>query len=199
MSAISTRRISLRSLPTFFLLLGLCACGTSPPLVNEFLDSGTGVTVTSNNTPLVLYRENPAHAAYSRNFVHIGPIEVNRTGKYQYFLWIGVWNTMQLTNDAKQRDGFESIVLYADGEPLALELAGWTPEAIGTSQSVYLKPVASAADAYYNVTVDQIRLIAEAKDIRLRTTGASPREYQLWDNQRDAHQSLQAFLESAFF
>lgn len=192
----SAHRKAVRRLPALILVFGLVACATSSRLTNEFLDPLTGVTVTSNDTPLVLYRDNPSRAAYARNYVHLGPIQVNRSGNYQYYLWVGVWNTMQ-TNTNKHRDGFDSITVFADGEPLSLKLAGWTPEAIGTSVPVYLKPVASATDAYYQVTVDQIRVIAEASDIRIRTTGTSPKEYQLWDSQRAARKSLEAFLSSA--
>ena len=78
---------------------------------------------------------------------------------------------------------------------MALELAGWTPEAIGASEPVYLPPVASALDAYYQVTADQIRLIANSNDIQLRTTGFSPRAFELWDDQASARDSLLAFLD----
>jgi hypothetical protein len=177
----------------------LGACASSADSTNEILDRRTGVTITSNVTPMILYRENPSLASHARNYLHLGPIEVNNTGSYQYFLWVGIWNTMETSDSSRQRHGFDGITIFADGEPLVLELAGWTPDAIGASAPVYLKPVSSAADAYYSVTVDQIRLIAEAKDIRLRTSGTSPREYSPWDAQRSARQSYQAFLETAFF
>lgn len=186
-------RVSPGRLAGLLALLCLCACATSTPHVNEFLDPRTGVTVTSSVAPLVLYRNNPAVAAYARNYVNLGPIKVNRMGAYTYFLWVGIWNTMEPA-DIRSRDGFESITLFADGEPFTLDLAGWSPSAIGTSLPVYRKPVASAADAYYRVTIDQIRLIAEADEIRLRTTGPSRREYQLWERQRSAYRSLKAFL-----
>ncbi len=101
---------------------------------------------------------------------------------------------MQRSDIMEHRDGFESIVIFADGEPLPLELSGWTPNAIGTSEPTYLKPVASSTDAYYQVTVDQIRLIAEATDIRLQTSGSFPREFGLWDDQRSAKDCLAEFL-----
>jgi hypothetical protein len=101
------------------------------------------------------------------------------------------------TNDvSQQRDDFESIVLIADGEPLLLDLVGWTPAAIETSVPVYPKPVASSLDAYYRVTADQIRLIARAVDLQLRTTGPSPREFGLWGEQRQAKLELNRFLAS---
>ncbi len=120
-------------------------------------------------------------------------------GRHQYFLWAAIWSTLQDTHLADERDGFESIVVFADGEPLELSSVGWTPQAIGASESVYIKPVASAAEAYYEVTVDQLRLIVEATDIRLKTTGAQARDYQLWDNQAAARNSMQAFLERVSF
>jgi len=141
-----------------------------------------------------MYRDNPSRTAYARYYLHLGPIEVNRTGTCQYFLWIGIWDTMQTADRSQHRDGFESIVLFADCDPLLLDLTGWTADAIGASESVYLKPVTSAADAYYRVTADQLRLITEATDIRLRTTGASPKEYELWDDQRAARNNLTQFL-----
>ena len=96
----------------------------------------------------------------------------------------------------QSRDGFESIVVFADGEPLPLQIAGWTATAIGASESVYLKPVASAADAYYEVTLDQLRLISEAKDIRLQSTGTRRGSYEPWDDQKSAKAGLLEFLAS---
>jgi len=97
------------------------------------------------------------------------------------------------------RNGFESIVIFADGEPLPLEIAGWTAAAIGASEPVYLKPVASAADAYYEVTFDQLRLIAEAKDVRLHSAGPRTESYEPWDDQRSARAGLIEFLASSAY
>jgi len=180
-------------------VLMLVGCASSSPTVNEKLDPNTGVTVTFARTPLVLYRDNPSQAAYARNYVHLGPIQVNRTGTYRYYLWLGIWDTMQVADISRHRDGFESIVVFADGEPLMLDLKGWTPESIGATEPTYLKPVASTADAYYEVTADQIRLIANARDIRVQATGTSPREFQLWDQQESARSSLSRFLSHTVF
>ena len=194
--------ISRQLPPTRFLLcVALAAlataCASNPTsATREFLDTATGVTVTSSRAPIVLYRDNPAAAAYARNVIHMGPIEVNRSGNYRYFLWVGIWNTMQPAGTDTSRDGFETIVIVVDGEPMTLELAGWTPAAIGTSAPVYSKPVASAADAYYPVTIDQLRFIAEGRDISLRTTGTSKREFALWSAQNEAREGLFTFLDS---
>ena len=158
-----------------FFLLGLISCGTSPSISNEKLDPLTGVTVTFVEAPLILYRENWAKAAYARNLVNMGPIQVNRAGNRRYYLWVGIWSTMRVAEISEHRNAFESILIFADGEPLSLNVNGWTPDSIGLSEPAYIKPVASAVDAYYEVTADQIRLIAEATDLRLQSSGIARR------------------------
>lgn len=129
----------------------------------------------------------------------MGPIQVNRSGDYQYYIWLSAWATMVSAETSERQADLESVLIFADGEPLSLEVAGWTPGTIGTSEPVYLKPVASAVDAYYRVTADQIRLIAEASDLRLRTSGPRSQEFILWDQQRGAKRGLREFVDQAFF
>lgn len=180
-------------------LLVIGGCASSGELVQDQLDSTTGVTITRANAPLVLYQDNSAHAAHARNFVYLGPVEVNRMGEYRYYLWMGIWSAISDTYPAEQRDGFESVTLFVDGEPIQLTLTGWTANSIGASGSVYVKPVASAADAYYEVTIDQIRVIADSRDIRLHTNCAIPAAFELWINQQSAFESLQQFLQYAAY
>jgi len=174
-------------------------CSSDSAMVRDQLDPVTSVTISYCQTPMVFYRDVSGRAAYARDFVHLAPLEVNRGGDFRYYLWLGIWNTMEDPRVDQSRDGFESIVIFADGEPLPLEIAGWTVAAIGASKPVYLKPVASAADAYYAVTVDQLRLIAEARDVRLITTGSRNESYEPWDNQRSARESLTEFLEGSVY
>lgn len=181
------------------LLLGLVGCAPSPKLIKQVLDPVTAVTVTTSITPLLFYRDNPSRAAYARNFLNLGPIEVNRSGSYRYYIWIGAWSTQQTDDPVVLRDSLESVIVFADDEPLKLEVSGWSPEILGTKTHPYLRPVADAIDAYYLVTLDQIDLLAEAKNIRLRTSGSSPRDYDVWDDQRAARQSLDEFVVKAAF
>ncbi len=189
-----------RKLTGSFVLAALLAgCGSSGPLVAEQLDPVTGVTVTHATAPLVLYRDNSAIAAHARDFVYVGPVEVNRMGSYSYYLWLGIWSTIQDDNDFEQRDGFESVVIFADGEPLRLELKGWSSDSIGVSTSIYPPPTASAANAYYPVTLDQIRLISQARDVRLHTSGNGTATFEPWDNQSSAQSSFRAFMDRLSF
>lgn len=191
-------RIRTIAIARFAALSVLVGCASAPPSLQETLDERTGVTLTVSSRPLVLYRDNPSRAAYARNYVHIGPIQVNRSGEYRYFLWLGIWNTLHSEDFDEHRLGFDSIILFVDGEPVALDVSGWTPDAIGASAPVYPGPVAATVGAYYRVSSDLIRLLADSGDIRLRTGGLSPREYTLWDDQLAAKTGLRAFaLQSA--
>ena len=179
--------------------LSAAGCVSTSVLVEEKLDMGTGVTVTHATAPIVLYRDNSAYAAHARDYVYLGPVEINQMGSYSYYLWLGIWSTVSDAERSYERDGFESITLFVDGEPLQLELVGWTLESIGASEPVYVKPVASAADAYYRVTIDQIRLLANAREIELHTGTAPVRVYLMWDRQGSAHAALREFLDRGLF
>ena len=115
-------------------------------------------------------------------------------GHRNYFIWLGVWGSSDSAARSSQMDDFETVVIYADGEPLGLEVSGWTPQSIGMSESAYVKPVASATDGYYRVTIDQIRLMAEARDLEIRAGSSDPQTYAPWDSATTGSASIQAFL-----
>ncbi|HKJ20264.1 MAG TPA: hypothetical protein VJ993_06355, partial [Woeseiaceae bacterium] len=146
----------------------LSACAGPGALVTDQLDPLTGVTVTRATKPLVLYRDRSAQSAFGRDYVYLGPLEINNMGERRYYFWFGVWSTSDSVDRGSTLDNFESVVIYADGEPLSLQLAGTTLGSIGVSEPVYVKPTASATDAFYAVTIDQIRLVAESRDLELR-------------------------------
>ena len=181
------------------LILTANACSSSTGIVRNKLDPVTSVTIIYSQTPMIFYRDVSGRAAYARDYVHVAPLRVNRGGAYRYYLWLGIWNTMEDARTDLARDGFESIVIFADGEPLPLDITGWTADAIGASEPVYLKPVASAADAYFEVTSDQLRLISEAKDIRLQSAGPRTESYEPWDDQTVARAGLIEFLDGSVY
>jgi hypothetical protein len=188
-----------RTLITLAVIALTASCAGTGELTASKLDLVTGVTVTYDRDPLIFYRDDFGKAAHARNILYLGPIEVNRTGTFRYYLWLGIWNTGNDPNNERTRDGFESITIFIDGEPLSLAVSGWTSEAIGTSAAVYNKPVSSAADAYYEVTLDHLRLLAESTDIRVHSSGSNPRVYEPWNNQLSAKAGLKEFLRNAVY
>jgi hypothetical protein len=180
------------------LLLASCADHGGVKVDNK-LDPLTAVTITYSRTPFIFYRDDYGRAAFARNYVHLAPLEVNRGGGFRYYIWLGIWNTMQAVQTPESRDGFETIVIYADGEPMSLENAGWSAQAIGASEAVFLRPVSSAADAYYEVTIDQLRVISEAEELQIRTTESVQHSFELWDQQSAAKASLRQFLTKSVY
>lgn len=191
---LDTDRSAMRTTSTLIVVLLLAACGGSTVLVADRLDPVMGVTVTSTTKPLVFYRDRSAQAAYAKDYVYLGPIEVNNMGQKNYFIWLGVWGSSDTVDRSSQMDDFESVVVFADGEPLSLVVNGWTPESIGLSESTYVKPTASATDGYYRVTIDQIRLMAEARDLEIRAGSTRPQRYTPWESASTTSASMQAFL-----
>ena len=184
----------LRFFCTALALALLMSCASNDTAVLQRLDPETGVTIKRASAPIVMYRDMSAHSAFGRDYVYVGPIQVNNMGQREYFLWLGIWGSSDSAERGRKMDDFEAIVLYADGEPLSLEVKGWTPGSIGVSEDVYVKPVASALDGYYRVTVDQMRLIAESRDLELRAGTTRPQRYLPWDSPEGSSQALVEFL-----
>jgi len=199
MTAFVAPSMRIARLALLLAALGMAACASQGELVAEKLDPVTSVTVSYSTTPMIFYHDMSGRAAYARNFVDMAAFEVNRMGTYRYYLWLGIWNTIQGVPTAREGDGFESVVIFADGNPLPLEITGWTPESFGGSEPVFVKPVASAIDAYYAVTVDQLRLLAAAQDLRLQPASAERAAYEPWDAQTRARESLRALIRQSTY
>jgi len=170
-------------------------CSSSTALTGEKLDPVTSATIAYSEQPLVFYRDASGRAALAKDFVYMAPVAVNRGGNYRYYIWLGIWTVAGEGSTDATRDGFESILLVADGEPLRLEIAGWTVDAIGASEPVYSKPVASAADAYYELTLDQLRPLADAEQLRLHVGGDARNMFEPWDDQRRGKAALLEFID----
>ena len=172
----------------------VCGCSSSTALTGEKLDPVTSATISYSEQPLVFYRDVSGRAALAKDFVYVAPVAVNRSGDYRYYIWLGIWTVNGEASTDATRDGFESVVLVADGELLPLEITGWTIDAIGASEPVYLKPVASAAEAYYELTLNQLRLLAEADELRLQIGGNDRDMFEPWDRQRRGKAALLEFI-----
>lgn len=175
------------------------ACSSSTALTREMLDPVTSVTITYIEQPLVFYRDVRGRDAFAKDYVYVAPVEVNRSGDHRYYIWLGVWTGNGTGSANSGPEGFASITLLADGVPVELEIAGWRPDTIGASEPVYAKPAASAADAYYELTFDQLRLLAEADEIRLQTSGNDPAMFEPWDDQRRGKAALLEFLNGPIY
>lgn len=174
----------------------LCGCATEQSAVVDRLDERTGVTVTYSRTPFVFSSGETADSFPQMDLVQVGPIEINRMGALEYYLWLGIteYRLRDLANGRPPE--YESIVFNLDGEEMHLDVAGWSHADIGTSEAVYSKLFGTSVDAFYAIDLRQISSLLDADDIRLRTAGQDAVEYTLTFDARRAREDLREFYQS---
>lgn len=191
---------SVRLLPGSMALAVLLtsACSSNPELVLSKLDPETSVTISYNQSPLAFIRTLNANTANSKEYVYLGPVEVNRSGDYRYYMWLASWNATDPVRLGRRHDRFKSIDIIADGEPVTLKLTGSSTRAIGASEPVYRKPVGWATEAYYDVTLDQLRMIADATELWVQYS-ATRETFELWDDPIASKAGLVEFMVHSEF
>ena len=172
----------------------LSSCTTVQPAVVQKLDELTAVTITYCRTPLIMSPDTPYIREARRDYVQLGAIEVNRMGALEYYLWLGITEVDQVAAIDNHPEGFASIVLAGDEKSIELDVKGWSPSVIGASAPVYQKLFPDSADAYYQVTLDQIQLLADINSLSLRTTGSATKEFVSWYSQETFESDLAEFL-----
>ena len=128
--------------------------------------------------------------------MQVGAIEINRMGSLKYYLWFGISEVEHVKSTDSRPVRFESIMLIVGNENIRLDVHGWTHEAIGTSAPIYKRLFPSASDAYYQVTLKQLRLLAEADAPTFRTADSASPEFIPWYKQIKANSDLAEFLRT---
>ena len=81
-------RLTTLAVITIVFLAAGCSAVTREGAPEEYLDRATGVTVTHLDAPVVFSHAAPRLAVHARDYVYMGPLEINRTGKREYYLWV---------------------------------------------------------------------------------------------------------------
>lgn len=173
------------------LLVSATATGRGE-LLRQHLDERTALVLTGLQRPLILHKDEPGLAANARDYIQLGPLEINRQGELRYYLWMSIWSTIDRAGDLRWRQGFEVVHVFADGEPVDVELSAWNLARERAEVSFYEKPVHGAVDAFYPVTLDQLRRIAAATEVYAVAGPQSRDRYQAWEWSPSA---LRAFVE----
>jgi len=169
------------------LLTGGCTRPTGEDVMYQYFDEASGATITRLTAPVPFHKEEPMLAANARDYVYIGPAEMNRSGNRQLVLWMNFCSTIDRGrySDSWRPDG---VFLILDGTPMELTPAD---SQLGVSEWSYVSPVVGGSTLVYAVTRAQLRLLARAGDVRiLAEVGGQTREYARW---RSADTGLQRF------
>jgi hypothetical protein len=151
--------------------------------VREQLDERTGVTVTSMSAPLEFFSPQPERGLQAASFASLGPVEINRMGQRQTYLWLSVLcgEDKRERNSAGMRAELKLRIFAAD---TTLEPAFVTTDArqIELEQRVYERPADWIEEAFYAISAAQLAELAAADSLLLELSAADEesRRYELW-------------------
>jgi len=159
--------------------------------VIQHFDKSSSATITTLATPFSFYRVEPLLAANSRDYVYVGPVEMNRTGQRDYLLWLHYCSTIDRNRFAGEHTP-SRVFLFIDDKPMELVQA----QKIRLDESLYTVPVTGGMTVLYRVTRDQLHKLAQAKQIRL-VTEKGPRnteEYTVWKGAEEGFELFASYL-----
>lgn len=168
-------RCALVCLVTLAIALSSCA---KFPVENSRLDS-SGLTVVTLGEAVLLAHALPRVAAGARDYAYIGPVEINRMGYREFYLWISLASTIDREFLGLTPVDATELVLVVDDEAMQFSIGTWNTD-------LDVAPYASTAPVYatleVSTTLDQIRRIAAAETVELHLiadTNANS-QYQFW-------------------
>ncbi len=163
----------------------LAGCqGPSMLAVNEHLDTASGVTLLSADKAIVFARTESRYSRSARDYIYLGPVETNRQGKRDYYLWVGIATTLDRGFVAPLVSLPETLILDVHGE--LMELGQWPERVPGLQRVEMYKPtVAIQAELVARVTLYQLDLLAAERLDSIRVTDGEgrTRRYSRWDDQ----------------
>jgi hypothetical protein len=165
-----------------------CAGNRPTGAERQYLDTASGITVTGLEEPAIFHHADPRLAANVRDYLYVGPVVMNRVGKYSFYLWLGEWSTIDRLPGRKSSAGMGSagaaigdVVLLLDGVPMELHDSLDRAEESRIIQPPYTSSVDSMRAVYMRVSRDQLGRIAAANNVVIRVSDAGQmRTYKLW-------------------
>jgi len=167
-------------------LVGACAGQTR--VVHERLDEASGITVLAGGEPMVFARTETRYSRSGRDYLYFGPVETNRQGVRDYYLWVGVATTLDRGYLAPP--GGEPAKVFVDvaGEPMELVLEPWREREPSLHDArVYGTPVRLGAELAARITLDQLRRLAgePLQSLRVVDRDGQERAYYRWHEGSD--------------
>ena len=147
-----------------------------------------GVTVTSDSAPLVFARTESRYSRSARDYLYLGPVETDRQGIRDYYLWVGIATTLDRGFIAPTMEIPQMLYLNVRGEPIALALRPWS-EVLrdGGREPLYETAVDTATALAARVTLHQLELLAAEPlaQVAIATADGDTREYFRWEERQD--------------
>ena len=160
--------------------------------VREYVDEITAVSITVPTDSLVFARERSDLAVNARDYLTLAPLEINRTGKRRYF-WSGyLWSTIDRRGGPILAPG-DTLVLVADGRPIALQSDGQSLRNHGVGQPPTPMPVRTATPVLFAASAETIAYVARSEELHVELIHeGSSESFALWKEGREA---VRAFVD----
>lgn len=160
------------------LTVALSGCARTS-LEHSRLDS-SGVTVVTLDHSLMLSHSLPTVAAGVRDYIYIGPVEINNMGNREYYLWVSLASTIDREFVGLSSKDASELVLLVDDEPMQFSVVRWRTK-LDTPPYVSSTPVYATLEA--KTTLDQIHRIAAAETVELHLIADTKvgALYQYWN------------------
>jgi hypothetical protein len=150
----------------------------------EQLDEQSGATIVRGPAVLVYAHTEPRYARSARDYVYLGPVETNRQGVREYFLWVGVATTIDRGFIAPAAQEPRTLYVEVQGEPIELPLKAWHELVpTGFKKPMYSTVVPVAEELAARVTLQQLALIGAASPASVSVAageGSGPRVFVRW-------------------
>jgi hypothetical protein len=178
--------------------LAACAGGAPDRQAANYLEEGSGTTLTRVVEPLVLFSDDPAFAANARDYIYVAPLAVNQAGRRSWWLWLGLWSTIDRAVSIGEiaPEDPAGILLIVDGEPMELDAGARVPAIAGVQGMPYATPVATARNLFLPLTGSQVARLGNARRLTLRTDYAN-RATRVWERWAGDVSPLRAFADLA--
>jgi len=158
---------------TALIALSLQGCGWQQELAGRATDIvESGVSVGGLTQAVWLAAARPGLSVAGKDYLFVGPMDVNREGTRRSYLWFAISTTIdrQLTGAPKRT--LNTVVLMVDNIPMTFDLTPWDKSA---DSSPYSIPFASDASYAARITDSQIRQLARADALRAYVVDADGR------------------------
>ena len=155
----------------------------------EYLDPLTGVTITALAQPLILAHAEPRISSSLRDYLYVGPVEVNRMGKRSYYLWISPFSTLD-----RPPISFNRITLKTDSAAAELDLPASRGNVAEIKTPPYARPLGKTDGYYIPISAELLIDLARAESILIEThSNTQTQDYELW---RSDTAALRQFADS---
>jgi len=177
-------------------ILAGCVQVSHTERVIQYFEPSSGATITTLSMPFSFYRKEPLLAVNSRDYIYVGPLEINRAGHREYYLWLHYCSTIDRSRNARVVAP-NGIFLFPDGQPMELLRVRAAPLGRFSKAEPYAVPVAGGHTLYYRVTGDQLQILAGAKEIRIVAEDSSRKtdEYTVWNGAGNGFKMFANYLK----